>query len=182
MHPYLEITPRNVLTFNLRQLFVKCMDNGLAIMPAPIFLVTDDPKVTAGLGGDDHLLDVRCPWSIFGSLPAHVHLEGQLPPRHVRRHGTDNDQRVGDPGRNPCSVLQRVNSLQNAISRFGFQRSWDFPNARLLFVVAVPLLALFIPSYVYLVPLVFMRFPVQWTIVRWYVSHVLWTFCRWLFC
>ena len=35
------------------------MDNGLAIMPAPIFLVTEDPKVTAGLGGDDHLLDVR---------------------------------------------------------------------------------------------------------------------------
>ena len=43
----------------LRQLFVKCMDNGLAVMPAPIFLVTEDPKVTAGLGGDDHLLDVR---------------------------------------------------------------------------------------------------------------------------
>ena len=36
------------------------MDNGLAIMPAPIFLVTEDPKVAAGLGGDDHLFDVRC--------------------------------------------------------------------------------------------------------------------------
>lgn len=47
----------SVLTLVL-QLFVKCMDNGLAIMPAPIFLVTDDPKATAGLGGDDHLLDV----------------------------------------------------------------------------------------------------------------------------
>lgn len=38
---------------------MKCMDNGLAIMPAPIFLVTEDPKAGAGLGGDDHLLDVR---------------------------------------------------------------------------------------------------------------------------
>ena len=35
------------------------MDNGLAVMPAPIFLVTEDPKATAGLSGDDHLLDVR---------------------------------------------------------------------------------------------------------------------------
>ena len=43
----------------LYQLFVKCMDNGLAIMPAPIFLVTEDPKATAGPGGDDNLLDVR---------------------------------------------------------------------------------------------------------------------------
>jgi len=34
------------------------MDNGLAVMPAPIFLVTEDPKAAAGLGGDDHLLDV----------------------------------------------------------------------------------------------------------------------------
>jgi hypothetical protein len=32
------------------------MDAGLAIMPAPIFLVTDDPRATAGTG-DDHLLD-----------------------------------------------------------------------------------------------------------------------------
>lgn len=39
------------------------MDNGLAIMPAPIFLVTEDPKATAGFGADDHLLDVRCPAS-----------------------------------------------------------------------------------------------------------------------
>jgi len=36
------------------------MDNGLAIMPAPIFLVTEDPKAAAGSGGDGHLLDVRC--------------------------------------------------------------------------------------------------------------------------
>jgi len=41
----------------IQELFTKCMDNGLAVMPAPIFLVTEDPKVTAGLGGDDHLLD-----------------------------------------------------------------------------------------------------------------------------
>ena len=89
------------------------MDNGLAIMPAPIFLVTDDPRVTAGLGGGDHLLDVRCPWLVFNSLPTHIHLEGQLPSRHVRRHRTDDDQRIDDPRRNSCSVLQRVNYLQN---------------------------------------------------------------------
>ncbi|KAF9792106.1 pyridoxal phosphate-dependent transferase [Thelephora terrestris] len=41
----------------IQELFVKCMDNGLAIMPAPIFLVTDDPRATAGLEGDGHLLD-----------------------------------------------------------------------------------------------------------------------------
>ena len=35
------------------------MDNGLAVMPAPIFLVTEDPKAAAGLSEDDHLLDVR---------------------------------------------------------------------------------------------------------------------------
>ena len=40
------------------------MDNGLAIMPAPIFLVTEDPKAAAGSGADGHLLDVR-----FLSLP-----------------------------------------------------------------------------------------------------------------
>ena len=28
-------------------------------MPAPIFLVTEDPKAASSLGGDGHLLDVR---------------------------------------------------------------------------------------------------------------------------
>jgi len=40
----------------IEEFFVKCMDAGLAIMPAPIFLVTDDPKATIADGGD-HLLD-----------------------------------------------------------------------------------------------------------------------------
>jgi len=51
------------------------MDNGLAIMPAPIFLVTEDPKAAAGSGADDHLLDVRLlfpaiqpPFSLLTSL------------------------------------------------------------------------------------------------------------------
>lgn len=83
-----NIALNNLLSFS-PQLFVKCMDNGLAIMPAPIFLITDDPKVTAGLGGDDHLLDVRFPWLIFDSLPNDIHVEGKLPPCHVRGHGTD---------------------------------------------------------------------------------------------
>jgi hypothetical protein len=45
------------------------MDNGLAIMPAPIFLVTDDPRATAGPGRNDHLLDVRCLRLSFGFFP-----------------------------------------------------------------------------------------------------------------
>lgn len=36
---------------------IRCMDEGLAIMPAPIFLVTENPRATSG-NGDDHLLDV----------------------------------------------------------------------------------------------------------------------------
>lgn len=107
-----EASFRHALTFS-RQLFVKCMDNGLAIMPAPIFLVTDDPKVTTGRAGDDHLLDVCHLWPIFNSPSADIYSEGQLPPSHVRRHGTDDDQRIGDPKRNSRSVLQRVNYLQS---------------------------------------------------------------------
>ena len=45
------------------------MDNGLAIMPAPIFLVTEDPKAAAGSGGDGHLLDVRYPCPPYDFLP-----------------------------------------------------------------------------------------------------------------
>ena len=41
------------------QSFVKCMGNGLAIMHAPSFSVMEDPKATAGLGGNRDLLDVR---------------------------------------------------------------------------------------------------------------------------
>ena len=52
----------------LRQLFTKCMDNGLAVMPAPIFLVTDDPKATSGPRGDDHLLDVCHPCLFVSAL------------------------------------------------------------------------------------------------------------------
>lgn len=61
----------------MHQLFVKCMDNGLAIMPAPIFLVTEDPKAAAGLGSDDHLLDVRYSSLLFNFFPTpNVRLEG----------------------------------------------------------------------------------------------------------
>jgi hypothetical protein len=78
-------------------------------MPAPIFLVTDDPKATAGLGDGDHLLDVRHPSLSFSILhTSDIRLEGQLPPRHVRWYGTDHDQWTGYFGRNPCPVLQRV--------------------------------------------------------------------------
>ena len=53
------------------------MDNGLAIMPAPIFLVTEDPKAAAGLGSDDHLLDVRYSSLLFNFFPTpNVRLEG----------------------------------------------------------------------------------------------------------
>ena len=88
------------------------MDNGLAIMPAPIFLVTEDPKAAAGLGGDGHLLDVRHLSLTFDFIPGpDIRLEGQLSPRHIRRHGTDHDQWTGDPERNSPPVLQRVNCL-----------------------------------------------------------------------
>lgn len=89
------------------------MDNGLAIMPAPIFLVTDDPRATAGLEGDGHLLDV-CRFLLdIPFLPANIHAEGQLSSCHVRRYGTDYDQRLGDSRRNSRSVFQRVNYLQS---------------------------------------------------------------------
>jgi hypothetical protein len=40
-------------------IYGRCMDAGLAIMPAPIFLVTDDPRATNTTGGDEsHILDV----------------------------------------------------------------------------------------------------------------------------
>jgi len=38
-------------------------------MPAPIFLVTEDPKAAAGLGGDGHLLDVRYLFLPFDFAP-----------------------------------------------------------------------------------------------------------------
>jgi len=47
------------------------------------------------------------------SLPTpDTHLEGQLSPRHIRRHRTDYDQWTGDPERNSPSVLQRVNCFR----------------------------------------------------------------------
>lgn len=81
------------------------MDNGLAIMPAPIFLVTDDPKATAGSGGNDHLLDVRR-LRLFWFLPFNLRPEGQLPPCYIRWYGTDYDRRTGDPCRNARPILQ----------------------------------------------------------------------------
>ena len=43
-----------------------------------------------------------------------IRLEGQLPSRHVCRHGTDYDQWAGDPGRNSPPVLQRVNCSRSS--------------------------------------------------------------------
>ena len=52
------------------------MDNGLAVMPAPTSLVTEDLKATAGLESDDHLLDV-CSYLLgFDFISADIHSEG----------------------------------------------------------------------------------------------------------